>query len=164
VSQLSLIGTEMVRAQLLALPDTVRKRLEREAVGAANKLLAAVITANAPQDSGALKKSIGTVIRSYRSGQVVVGVIGPKSDYAGYVIRKGKRKTFKKAKKGENKGIRKPSKYAHLVNGGTTNRVTQNGANRGSVTPKWFMEDSFDAVKDQIQQIFETTINKTINQ
>jgi hypothetical protein len=161
LDSIKISGSEMVIAQLLAFPEKVRKKVERDAVGEANKLLAGVITSKAPQDSGALKKSIGTVIRSYKSGRVIVGVVGPKSDYAGYVIKKGNKKikTFRKAKKGESsKGLRKPSKYARLVNNGATSRVTQSGANRGSVTANSFMEHSFDAVKNQIVQILEQKI------
>lgn len=152
-------NTDIVIAQLLALPEKVRKAVGRDAAAEANKLLAGVIRQNAPKDSGALQKSIGSVIRKYKSGKIVVGVVGPQSDYAGYTIKKGNKKTFKKAKKGENnKGIRKPSNYAHLVNGGTVNRTNQHGANRGSVTANPFMENSFDAVKNQIQRIFEQKI------
>jgi hypothetical protein len=97
---IELSGSEIAIAQLLAVPEKVRKMVQREAIAEANKLLAGVITANAPQDSGALKKSIGTVIRSYKSGKIIVGVVGPKSDYAGYMIRKGNnKKSFRKAKK-----------------------------------------------------------------
>jgi HK97 gp10 family phage protein len=157
MSLIQLTGSEIVIAQLLALPEELRKKVERDVVGEANKLLAGAIAANVPQDSGALKKSIGSVIRRYKSGKIIVGVVGPKSDYAGYVIQKrNSKKIFRKAKKGENhKGLRRPSKYAHLVNAGTANRTTQHGTNRGSVTANPFMKSSLESVKNQIQQILK---------
>jgi HK97 gp10 family phage protein len=165
MSSIELQGSEILVAQLLALPDKVRTTVEREAVFEANKLLIGTIRSEAPKDSGALQKSVSGVVRQYQNGRIVLGVVGPEYNYTGAVISKGrgKKKSFKKLKKGEKaENMRRPAKYAHLVEGGTAQRKTESGANRGSVSPNPFMAPSLEKVKAQIQKIFENAINKAV--
>lgn len=157
IENISLAGSEAVVAMLKALPDKIRTKVEREAIVKANKLLSGKIRSEAPRDSGALKRSVGAVVRKYDNGKIIVGVIGPRSDFAGNVVVKGKRKkrkTFKKGGFGSKKTFRRPAKYAHMVEGGTK---------RGA-KPNPFMQRSIEAVRGQIIRIFEDTVREAVEQ
>jgi HK97 gp10 family phage protein len=160
-----LVGTELLEAKILALNSTLRSTTLKKATNKANKLLVSTVQQNAPAETKILKKSITSVVRTYRKGKFVVGVVGPNKDYGGYVIKKKSGKSFRREKnivKGT-KGLRRPVRYAHLMEGGTQKRETKSGANRGSVTPRKFMQPSLDATKQQIQDIFETEVNEAFN-
>ncbi len=154
IEGISLAGSEAVVAQLQALPAKLQVAIAKEAVAEANKILVGVIRGNAPVDSGALRKSVGAVIRSYRGSQVTVDVIGPRHDFAGNIVAnpKTKKKSFKKSKSGPKTTFRRPSNYADLVEGGT---------NRG-VQPNPFMKRSLESVRTQITAIFEQAVKKAV--
>ncbi len=154
IEGISLAGSETVVAQLQALPAKLQVAIAKEAVAEANKILAGVIRGNTPVDSGALRKSVGAVIRNYRGSQVTVGVIGPRHDFAGNIVvsPKTKKKSFKKLKTGSKKTFRRPAHYAHLIEGGTS---------RG-VQPNPFMKRSLESVRTQITAIFEQAVKKAV--
>ena len=91
----------------------VRNKILRIAMNKASAKVKASVINLAPARLGYLKKSFRIKIKNYKSGNVWVAIIGPKSDYK---PKKGKRK------RGETKGqpiIHQPSRYAHLVEKGT---------------------------------------------
>ncbi|MDR0608738.1 MAG: HK97 gp10 family phage protein [Planctomycetaceae bacterium] len=164
--KIELVGTEILEAKLKALPYIFRTSAINKAIEKSNKLLVSAVQQRAPVETGILKKSIISIIRTYRKGKFAVGVVGPDKDYGGYVImKKDSQKSFKKAQKGASggKGYRKPVKYAHLMEGGTGKRETKDGKNRGRVTPRPFMQPSLDSLKQQIQTIFETEVDEALN-
>jgi HK97 gp10 family phage protein len=162
---IKLEGSETLAAQLALLPDKVRKAVERKAMDEANKTVAAALRANVPKDTGALQKSISQVRRSYKGGNIVVGVVGANTAYTGYVTKNKKgKKVFKRSKKvAGNSGFRNPAKYSHLVEYGTKNRTTQGGANRGSVTATHFTEKTQQQVEAQVKAIFEKAAADAVN-
>ncbi len=81
------------------LKDRLQKNIYKKAMRAGSKAVVDDLRGTAPVVSGALKKSITNKVDSYRNGLLSYAVIGPRSKY-----------TLKY--KGE---LRKPSKYAHLV-------------------------------------------------
>lgn len=151
-----------LKAQMLALPEKMRKSIERRAVSVTNKEITESLKSLAPKDSGALQKSMKSVIRTYKSGRIAVGISGPDYDYTGYVVRKPKGKTFKKAKKGE-QGLRRPAKYAHLVNNGTQERTTKNGRKTGKVQGIQFLEKVIAANKDRFIDNVSAAVNEALN-
>jgi hypothetical protein len=163
--KIEVIGRELLDAKILALPYTVRNYVLKRAINKSNKLLVDTVRKRAPIDSRILRKSITSVVRTYKKGYFVLGVVGPNKDYSGYVVMKPKGKSSRKSKPGEaeQKGIRKPVRYAHLVEGGTSLRKKKSGASTGSVTAEPFMKPSMDELKDKIREIFETEVDDAIN-
>ena len=147
-NEVSLVGSKDVAARLVSLPDKIRTTIEKEAVAEANKLLVGRIRGGIRSvDSGMLRKSVGSVVRRYQGGTIVIGIVGPRNDFVGNVVvnKKTKRKSFKRKKyKGESY-TRRPSKYAHLVEGGTAVRQTKDNKNRGSAPADDFMQRGIDS-------------------
>jgi HK97 gp10 family phage protein len=152
-----------LKAQLLALPEKIRKSIERKAIAETNSVLVASLKANAPADSGALQKSMKSVIRTYKSGRIMVGVSGPDDDYSGYVIKKPAGKIFKKTKQTNGKrNYRRPANYAHLVDRGTKDRITKDGRRTGAVQGIQFLEKVIAAHKNLFVQNVTTAVNEAL--
>jgi len=103
IDNVSLAGSDAVVRQLMALPDQLRTKIEKESMFEANKLLIGRIrSAVHAIRSGALRKSIGGVVRQYQDGMIVVGIVGPSYDFSGNIVvnPKTKRKSFKKSSVG----------------------------------------------------------------
>lgn len=110
-----------IRAQLKGVDDLVRQldalkrgrsRIMRKALTKGAKLIVAAARRKVPTRYGLLKKSLGVAIRSYRGGERLVAVIGPRAGFrvqVGTVVRGGI-----KSKPGD-PIMADPVKYAHLV-------------------------------------------------
>ncbi|GHT34795.1 hypothetical protein FACS189427_02790 [Planctomycetales bacterium] len=62
------------------------------------------------------------------------------------------------------KTIKTPAvRYAHLADLGTQQRVTQSGANRGSVAPQQFMERVRLNYLEEAESIFRNAVNEAVN-
>lgn len=94
------------------------KNATRKAINAATNPTLKASRANVPVESGALKKSIIKKVKTYPSG-VVVGIIGPDSSYTQDYTRT----TTINGKKIIEIEKRRPVKYAHLVEFGTSHSV-----------------------------------------
>ncbi|MDR3233760.1 MAG: HK97 gp10 family phage protein [Planctomycetaceae bacterium] len=166
MNEVAIEGSDILAAQLLALPDKVRKAVEKASVKASKEVIAGQMKSNAPVDSGALQQSITSVVRSYKGGRIVLGFIGPEYSYTGVVTKnKQGQKVLKKVKKNKGEaGIRRPANYAHLVELGTVQRTTQSGANRGSVAPNNFTQKTAEEVTPQVQTILENAVSEALNQ
>jgi HK97 gp10 family phage protein len=114
-------GDEVGRL-IRALDDKMRRKAVGDAVKAAMKPVIDSAKAGAARDTGALKSAIGSVLRRYRGGSISVGIVGPKTNWK------------KRGRPGKRVApIRKPSKYAHLVERGTkSHRIERKGG--GSYT------------------------------
>jgi HK97 gp10 family phage protein len=106
-TSLQMKGTAELHAVLAALPKEVRQEVLASALGKGAGEVAKRARVLAAKDSGALKRSITYVVRSYRSGETAVAVIGPNKRFRGP------------------DGAR-PANYAHLVEYG--HRVAKGGA------------------------------------
>jgi HK97 gp10 family phage protein len=100
-----LTGMAEISAALQGIPEAVKTRIMSTALRAAARPLVVSARAYAPRRTGALRRSISSVIRKYRQGQIAVAVVGPDKGY----YNEGKR-----AKKGQ-RGKDRPANYAHLV-------------------------------------------------
>lgn len=106
-------GMDNLNAVLRELPEAMRSRILAEGVKMAAKPMVAAAKNFAPVRSGALRKSITSVVRQRKSKGTAVAVVGPSTEY----FRNGK-----KLKKGESHDdADRPSKYAHLVEFGHAN-------------------------------------------
>lgn len=109
-------GDKELIARLLELEPKVRNRVLRPAVTAAARPIRAAAKASVPVRFGALKKSIDLKVKTYRKG--VSAIIGPRSDVSyTHTDMFGRQTTVK------------PSKYAHLVEGGAKPHVIRMGKN-----------------------------------
>lgn len=113
-------GMEPLRQKLAAIGRKVERQATRKAVKAGNKVFLQSVKGHLKaHDTGALEMSLGDKVQSYRGGKVLVGVVGPRT---GAVTTgrgaKRRRKLSRLGQKLEALG-KKPSWYAHLVEGGT---------------------------------------------
>ena len=160
---IDLVNSEILAAQLLAIPQKMRIAIEKKAVYEANKLIVGTLRQNAPAETGALAKSFRSEIRPYQNGRVIVGLSGADYDYVGSVVRNKKgKKVFKRNKDAVN-NVRRPAKYLHLVTLGTQQRKTQAGQNRGSVTGHDFVKQTQEQLTGQIEQIFTNAVQEAFN-
>lgn len=97
---INLRGNKAVERALKALPEKIQKKVLRKAMSKATTTVSREMRAKAPVKSGALRRSIGKRTKSYQRGQTIYGVVGPRSSF-------------------EMDG-QKPSKYAHLVEFGSS--------------------------------------------
>lgn len=103
----SLDGFDQFRALLGELPASVEARVMGDAVGFAAKPIVAAAKAKAPMRTGALRRSLTSIVKRYPGQGKVTAIIGPDKDYysAGLRVKKGK----------SWQGADRPAKYAHLV-------------------------------------------------
>lgn len=102
-----LTNFDEMRQLLKDLPPSVESRVMGDAVQVATKPIVQAARSNAPVDTGALRRSITSVVRRYPRAGKIVGIIGPSKDF----FQSGKR-----LKKTANRqGADRPANYAHLV-------------------------------------------------
>lgn len=110
-------GMSELSSVLNGIPADLRTEVLATAVKAAAAPLvrAAKRFASSSVDTGALRKSLGYVVRKYKKGATAVSVVGP---------RRGYYKNGKKVRKGASrKGADSPAHYAHLVEFGHYSRA-----------------------------------------
>lgn len=102
-------GLESLSSVLKGIPEELRREVLPSVIGRACKPVVkrAKTYAGRSKKTGALQASITSLVRKYKKGAVVVGVIGPDNDYY-----RGGRKVHRKSGK---QGADQPRRYAHLV-------------------------------------------------
>jgi hypothetical protein len=107
--RLRIDGLAEVRRVLEQVPPELRDKVMRVAVGRAAGPLVSAIKLHAGRSvrTGALRESIGAVVRRSKGGTGVYAVVGPRRGY----YRGGKAV----AKVGAARGADQPANYAHLV-------------------------------------------------
>lgn len=110
---IELIGDKKLIKKLKALSAATAKKVVRPAIEKAVKVVAKEAKRLAPEQTKLLKKSIGQRVKTYKHSGAIVGIIGPRTGFKKEVIVDGK---------GE---VRNPTKYAHLVELGTSKRAAQ---------------------------------------
>lgn len=134
--------TELARA-LRDMPSNFRKDAAVFAMEQAVQPVVDAARANAPVgDTGALRRSIGFVIRKYRNGAVVFGVIGPRR---GFGVPDASAST----------GVTEPANYAHLVEYGHAIA----GDFSGWVEAHPFLRPAWDANKGRVEQLLGQTLS-----
>lgn len=105
--QVQLSGFDEFRVLMAELPASVEARVLSDAISHAVKPIVARAKALAPRKTGALQRSLTSVVRRYPGKGKIVAVIGPDKDYysGGKRMRRGESR----------KGADRPAKYAHLV-------------------------------------------------
>jgi len=149
--EFNLKGMDDLTLALKGVPKKISKEVASDSMTIAVRPLVMAIASYAPVDSGDLKRSIGWVIRQYKTG-VTLAVIGP-------VRGKG---TFR-TKKGN---LNEPANYAHLVEfGHNTPRSTKGRKNTIgplAVPAHPFMRPAWEATKEQVLNTFNDTFGTRI--
>lgn len=96
----------------------LQKAILRESGNKAAKVIREAVTANVPNVSGSLKRSMGVKQKTYSNG-AVVNAIGPRSDYQNWVTDNTRTVSFLKILTNPKAKLRRPVKYSHLVHDGT---------------------------------------------
>ncbi len=107
----------------------MRGKILKDAVGAGAKVELVSAKVKVRNVSGLLKRSLARKTKSYQSGAVAVAMVGPRSSFkmkkikdkaTGKVTRVKVETGFgKRVRKGNKEIYATPSKYSHLVQGGT---------------------------------------------
>ena len=101
--------------------------------------------ARVPYDTGSLMQSFGIKIKKYGRGTAIFGIAGPQITDGEFETPKGKRV---------------PWRYFHLVTGGTKERQTRKGYNRGSVQANPF----YDRLKEKYRKLINDKIQETFKE
>mgnify|MGYP006935485075 CR=1 FL=1 len=118
---MDLTGDKKLIAALNSLGGTQLNKIVRAAETKAMRPMAKSAKANAPVETGTLKKSIGVKTKTYRRSGTVVTVVGPRIGF--------EREVTVETPTGERiREVRNPSKYAHLVEFGTAAHAVKKGA------------------------------------
>lgn len=113
---IAIIGEDALLAAFAHLAkDATRRKIMRPAIGEAASAVAKAARARVPVETGLLKKSIGTSVKTTKKGNVV-GVIGP---------RRGFKQQVNRPSRIVQNTTADPTKYAHLVEFGTAHSAPQ---------------------------------------
>lgn len=117
LARANLSGMRPLLDRLAAFGEKVRKKVTRAMVAAGGRAVAKQAKRRAAKETGLLRRSIGSKVKTYGSG-VVVAVVGP---------RLGFRKQVTRPRNRPHAGaqIADPVKYAHLVELGTSKTVAK---------------------------------------
>lgn len=129
------------------LSTGLRNRVIRIAMNKASARVRDAVVGRAPALFGYLKKSFRIKVKNYRNSNTWVAVVGPKSDF---------KKSKGKYTRGEKKGqpiVRRPSKYAHLVERGTRHSK-----------PKPYLKPALDATVNVYRQVLTDSIRTQVAQ
>lgn len=121
----SVQGAPQLFQALRAINKKVARQTLRKAVKEGAKIVLNDAKANVPVDTGLLKKSLAVKVATFKGGEGVVGIVGPRtgktSSGRGPNRKKGLSKLGQKFAAAE----RWPAKYAHLVEFGTRGQRTR---------------------------------------
>lgn len=111
LARANLSGLGPLLARVEALGPRAHKKITRAMVAAGGRAVAKQAKRLAPKETGLLRRSIGSKVKTYPSG-VTVAVVGPRLGFRKEVLRKRNR-PFAPA------SMANPVKYAHLMELGT---------------------------------------------
>jgi HK97 gp10 family phage protein len=125
-------GDREIMRMLAGWNPVSQRRIVRPGVSRGARLVSRTARANAPVESGLLRKSIGVVVKTYKDG-TVVGVVGPRHGFKRAVAGSGKSSKIVTRKNvgdfsNSRISLRNPVKYAHLVHGGTRPHAVGSGS------------------------------------
>ncbi len=155
-----LTGLQDLFRKLDELESKVRKKITSKALQAGMKPLTKAARAGIHDDTGQLRRSLGTRTRTYRNSGVVVVMMGPRTGF----------KTTRSSGQFQN-----PTQYAHLVERGRkgvqvararvlSSRVQVFGKQVAAVPPRPFMQMAWDSQKANVEQIIRDRILEGIEE
>jgi hypothetical protein len=105
-------GVKQIEEAFKNLDSQLKKKVLRVAVADGAKAFLNALKANAPKETGLLRKSLGTRAKTYQKGLIASRTIGPRSGFRREVMVKKKDKNGKTYKA---KQMRDPRRYAHIL-------------------------------------------------
>lgn len=145
-------GLPQLLASLDGLATAVRNRILRAAVMAAGKVVLSRAKADAPRESGLLRKSMARKVKVYRNSGVAVAIVGPRKGYKQQVTRK-------RGKWRASTVWADPVRYAHLVELGTRPHRQRGGQHPGSM-PRPFLTPAATQQATAIRAAMASAINE----
>lgn len=146
-------GLEALYKHMAGWKESHVRKVIRPAITKAGRLIAKTAKRLAPKETGLLRKSIASKVKTYKSGSVVA-IIGPRIGFKREVTLKrvfriinGRTVFFAKPKPEYLKMMRNPIPYAHLVEYGTSKTAA-----------KPFMRPAWDQNKEQIKSLLQREI------
>ena len=125
-------------------PAVVRQAVRAAIVTATAPLIAEIKRSVHTDESGALRRSIGRKVKTYASSGTVTAAIGPRSGF----------KTTYETNRGK-KVLRNPTKYAHLVEGGTKAHAIPGWKQpHPGAKAKPFIEPVYKTQQARVQEVF----------
>lgn len=143
--RLETTGFEDAIIRLRGYGDRIFRKHARRGMTKASRIVANAAKSNVPKESGLLRMSIASKIKTYTRRNTVVGIIGPRRGYRQSVVavgREGHRK-LKRMKSQINVGgtmvgrWRDPIKYAHIVERGRKAVSVKTAKSLVSATGQW---------------------------
>src|SRR5258706_7286780 len=118
------LGGKELERMFRTIGDRVQRKVGRQAVSAGATPISKAAQEKAAEETGALKLALkgGKKVKAYKNGGVAVAIVGPRTNVQ--TEYKGK--------------VRKPLKYAHLVEGG---HIDEHG---NHIPGKPFLRPAFD--------------------
>lgn len=107
----NLMGVTDLRQFLTGIDPWVQQRIIKKTVEEASKPIVSLAKSLVPSRTGALKKSLGSIVRVYPRTRVILAVIGARKG----AFVEGKNGKARVARKGDKGGVLLPHKYSHLV-------------------------------------------------
>lgn len=132
-------GVEGAVKALDGLAAKLRKKILKQAVTEASKILTKEAKRRAPVATKLLRKSIGRKVKVFRNTGAVVAIIGPRVGFKAEVLRNGRLV------------LSNPTRYAHLVELGTDRMAA-----------RAFLQPAFEATKAQMADVMRETIEQGI--
>lgn len=131
---MQLEGGKALERKLAKLGDKVHRKVTRQAVNAAATPVVRAAKANVETDSGLLKKALGKKTVTAKDKKSVAALVGARKNVQGEVNGK----------------VRKPSRYAHLVEKGF---IDQHGVHH---PPQPFLRPAIESTGEQAVSIMQT--------
>lgn len=161
---IKVLGIAQAVATLRELGNVVMKRVTRKSVRAATKLIqrqvkSTTYSGDRQRRTGLLGRSLAITVSSKGGGDSIVGkiVMRPVSVTGKSKVAQNVRRS-KKAKL--NNATEMAAFYWRFLEKGTKQRQTQSGANRGSVSPRPWVEPAFDSKATQAIDAFASVFNR----
>lgn len=143
---------QRLERKLATFGKTTFKKRMRQAMNAAAKPIQKAAKRNAPKLTGALRKSISVKAKRRRGKMSWYAIIGPRVDFVAFMKDGGKLGTARgKNADAVKRGRINPSKYAHLVELGTSHSAA-----------KPFMRTAFDSQRRAAEAAMVAHMRKSL--
>jgi len=154
---IELINSNILTAQLLAIPKNIRVAVETKAMKEIGKIAVDALRANnTANETGALKYSFKSDVVKNKDADVIIGRTGVDSKLVWNVSRnKQGKKTIKqsKDKTGPKNTRRRPAKYWHFLELGTKNKIQ----------PANLIEKVQQIIATRAQEIIANAVTEALN-
>ncbi|WP_020475256.1 HK97-gp10 family putative phage morphogenesis protein [Zavarzinella formosa] len=172
------LGVPEIYRKLYELDRKLARKAMRKAITEVDKLILRDARSKVREQTKTLKKSLGSKVKSYKGGLVIVGMTGPRKDARGKPA-KFRRQVKVKTGRGTRMEWRNPVFYAHLVEQGTRphtlgggseltrlkakkRKRVQHGTMHPGTKPQPFLRPALERNRSAIPEIIARYLNEAI--